>query len=184
MPLRDATETAGLDVEPQPLPPIGSPIMLRALQLATDALGVEEQPPGSNRGKEIDEWVGGVEGRFDYLVPKMPHARGIPWCSRFAAHHVSVAALSLGMMDPLRGAGDLASAWKMLRWAKQSGKRRNDPKPGYIGLILHADNTGHVVMVADVIGDWVECIEGNASHGVRCRRRLTAGFAAWVDVTG
>ena len=40
MSLCDATERDGIDVEPQPLPPIGSMLMTRALQLAADYLGV------------------------------------------------------------------------------------------------------------------------------------------------
>ncbi len=180
MSLRDATERDGIDVEPQPLPPIGSMLMTRALQLATDYLGVEEDPPGSNRGVDVDRFVAGPVGRFSYLVPQ-PGKRGIPWCARFAASMIESAARELSMIDPLRGAGDLASAYKWLRWAKAAGKRRNDPKPGYVGLLLHEDNSGHVVMVTHVEGEYVRTIEGNASNGVRCRLRVIAGFSAWVD---
>lgn len=176
------SETKGLDVKPQPLPPISSPIMLRALQLATEALGIVEAPLGSNRGDEIDAWVAGLGNKFDYLLPKGATAKGVPWCGRFAAAQIDLAAKEQDKVSPLKGAGDLASAYKWQKWAKKTDKLVDIPAPGDIGLFLHDDGTGHVVMIADVQGEYVITREGNASHGVRCRRHPIASFQAFVRV--
>jgi hypothetical protein len=181
MPARDASEQAGIDIEPAPLPPIGSPLMMRALEIATSQLGVEEQPPGSNRGPEVDRYVAGVDGRGSYLVPA-GDARGVPWCARFAVWCIQSAAVELGLLDPLRGAGDLASAHKWSRWARSAGRLRQEPRPGYVGLLLHSDQTGHVVLVADVQGSMVVTREGNSRNAVRALLRDAATFAAWVEV--
>lgn len=175
------SESKGQDLNPQPLPPIGSPIVLRALQLATEAFGTVEEPLGSNRGVDIDKWVAGLGNKFDYLLPK-GKTKGVPWCGRFAAAMIDLAAKELDKTSPLKGAGDLASALKWKKWAKKEGKLVDLPAPGDIGLFLHDDGTGHVVMIADVKDGYVYTREGNASHGVRCRKHPIDGFQAFVRV--
>lgn len=180
--MTNPSEQSGRDTPPSPLPPYESPLMLRAVELATSYVGTEESPDGSNRGLLVDAWVRGHEGRFGYLVPRLDSVKGVPWCARFAADMISQAARDLEVFDPLRGAGDLASAYKWRRWAKSSGRLRTDAAPGYVGLLLHSDQSGHVVMCRQVRGDYVETVEGNARGAVRVLLRPTESFAAWVRV--
>lgn len=177
------SEYTGEEIEPGPLPPIGSPLAMRAVELADLERGVRESSV-RNRGLEVDRYVAGHDRRFAYLLPPGPNNAGIPWCARFAADAFSRAASQLGLLDPTRGAGDLASAHKWRRWAASAGRLRQAPQPGYVGLILHDDGkTGHVVIVRDLLdAEHVATIEGNHDDRVTTCRRAIAEFAAWVDV--
>jgi len=143
------------------------------LRVAERELGVAEDPMGSNRGARVDQYVLGILGDGAYLF-------GEPWCGRFARWCVDSAAEQLGMASPVRDWGDLASAIKWIEAGKKRGMLSRLPTVGAIGCIV-AGKHGHVVLVADVLGDGtLTTIEGNSSNRVRSRARKVAEFAGFV----
>ena len=165
----------------------------RTAVLVADAelrAGVAEEPRGSNRGPRVDQYLAGPDEAATYLL----HGRlakpspadgwqGAPWCARFAAWCVERAAAQLGVASPIRGWGDLASAFK---WHQMSELRRclaTTPAPGRIGLILVPaapghQARGHVVLVAgppDAAGN-VPTREGNSGDRVAARLRPVSSF--------
>lgn len=168
--------------QPCPLPPIGSPLVLRALQIAAGEVGVTEEPPGSNGGKRVNEYLVGVDGRGDWLLDLDPDDR--PWCCRFVVWCVMAAVLELGLLDPFRNAGrggGLASGGKLLRWARAYGALRQGPAPGRIG-VLPRGRGHHVVWCWAVVGDVVWCLEGNSDNRVQFVPRHASAFIAWIEV--
>lgn len=177
MTLNDGHGIGGDSFHIPPLDVTGlSPVTARALQLADEAWqnGVQEHPIGFNRGPEVDRYLMGVRYDGAYLLrfkedPGAPDGwRGAPWCARFVRYCFDKAALHVGLdykVHPLPATwGDLASAAKWYRAAARLGMLRTEPKKGYVGLILHENDTGHVVLVADVVGGGAGIItrEGNA----------------------
>jgi hypothetical protein len=48
--------------------------------------------------------------------------------------------------------------------------------------MVRPDGSGHVVLVARVLGDEIENIEGNEPKGVEVRRRKIAAMAGFVEL--
>lgn len=150
-----------------------SPLVTLALKIADAEIGVTEQPPGSNRGPRVDEYVVGVHGGGSYLL-------GNRWCGRFARFVFEQASKDLGLLKPFAGAGDLASAIKWRDWARRTGRLRTDPQRGYVGLLLSGAH-GHVVVCSEVRGEYAQTIEGNSGNAVRTLLRPRDSFAYWVQ---
>jgi hypothetical protein len=161
--------------------------------------GVAEIPPGSNRGPRVDQYLTGYDSR-PYLLCGLraadkpcplcagkpgptPACKGSPWCARFARWCVETAARQLGQSSPFTASwGSLASAAK---WRSAAELRRSwttTPAPGRIGCMVRPDGSGHVVLVARVLGDEIENIEGNEPKGVEVRRRKIAAMAGFVEL--
>lgn len=154
---------------------------LALLAAATELrAGVREIPPGTNRGPRVDVYLVGVAEDAPYLLQFRQDKRapqgwgGAPWCGRFARWCVDAGAKTLGQPSPLRGWGDLASARK---WADAARVRRSldhSAKPGRVGIILTGRGTGHLVLVAKVLGDRIVTLEGNSNNRVASRDRVAA----------
>jgi hypothetical protein len=182
----ELTEQLGEDVEPGPLPPIGSPLQIRALQIAAEeiAAGVREDPPGSNSGPRVNAYLLGHDMGGDWLVAYAPRAK--PWCCRAAVWCYIEAARQLGLPDPFRGAangGGLASGLKLLKWARAAGAVRMICRPGLIGVIAHEDGSSHVVMCWEIReGARFVSAEGNSRNRFRFVLREIAEVTFWIDV--
>ena len=129
------------------------PEIVPVLQFAVGLVGMQEDPPGSNRGDKIDAWT-----KAAGIDP------GNPWCALFA----SAAYQQLAAGSPF---GWIASAYKFQQWG--TANRKIVPPgsvllPGDIWVILRADFHGHVGLVGGVTPDKkILTCEGNSSDAVR-----------------
>lgn len=129
------------------------------LRHARSYLGVHEEPPGSNDGPLIRQWL---------------HNVGVsspaPWCSAFTYSMFAFAAGECGLANPVP---KTAGAVRMFQLADER-YRQQEPSVGSIVVFAHldehgvADGHGHVGIVSKVQDDLVSSIEGNSdSHGSR-----------------
>lgn len=141
---------------------------LRALERAARYLGVTEEPPGSNRGPDIERWQRWANGLTGY-----------PWCAAFLCGMVREAC-GLVVPTPRR-----ASVGFLEAWAREVGSllepgtrpRRGD----WIVYRWDADDwPDHIGAVERVVSvSWrgsyafgtVKTIEGNVDNGVRRKYR-------------
>lgn len=122
-----------------------SPRRRQVVARAQSRLGVTEEPPGSNRGPRIDEWL-----------QRCHTSTGQPWCAAFASwclDTVAIAgALALGGHFPPLPSSDL-------------------PRPGDVMFFGTGGGKGHCGIVIGVSAHEVMTIEGNCQDAVRCVRR-------------
>lgn len=196
---------AALDAAPDNSPAIETtldvshcdPLTAKMLQVADAEYRrpVFEQPMGSNRGGQVDQYLLGHHGDGRWLLdygegldpPQMlgdGRYVGAPWCGRFVLWCVDEACEQLEVPSPLWGWGDLASAAKWLAQGIRHGAKKDEPAPGRVALILTGGH-GHVVLVADVEPEGaISTIEGNSGNRVARRVRRPSEFAAYVSITG
>ncbi len=127
----------------------------RALELAATNVGVMEEPPGSNRGLEVDQWIRGVG-----LDPKGAY----PWCAALVFHCFHKAAVELKAPNPCPRTG---SALGM--WLKAKPTQRVYPgsriRAGMVFVLDLGHGTGHVGFVESVGEAKATTIEGNTNDG-------------------
>ena len=124
------------------------------VNLASQEVGVAEQPPGSNDSPRIAQYRQATAGS------------GVgPWCSYFVSWAARNAGVPIG--DQGQGLGAVADVWS---WAERSGKAiqpgAQPPQPGdlvvwggrHIGLVESVDSDGSI-----------HTIEGNSSDRVARR---------------
>lgn len=140
-----------------------SDLLTRVLKVAKTQIGVMEDPPGSNRGPQVDEYIRRVG-----LNPKGKFA----WCVAFVYFCFDEAANALGRGNPM-----IQTAGVLDHWAKagQRGIPRitnaravADPglvQPGHIFVIDFGSGTGHTGLVLEVNGGKLITIEGNTNDG-------------------
>jgi hypothetical protein len=140
--LSDPTDPTDRITDPAPAAPAPQPptFRTRILAFALDALEnhVHEQPIGSNRGPQVDQY------NEEAGVPL-----GSPWCLTFAYFCVHHASLHAGIPCPIPRGG-LCSA--LYDWARAHGKLTATPQPGDIGLVRGGPR-GHEHAVIVVSGD-------------------------------
>lgn len=165
----------------------GSALALEALQVAAAQIGVCEEPPGSNRGPMVDEYLRAVG-----LNPEGQH---YSWCAAFVYWCFNQAAHSTGVVNPLVKTAGCIDHWNRAacpRIPKQTAL--NNPaliKPGYVFIIDHGGGNGHTGIVESTAAGLLTTIEGNTNpelssngYGVfRLNRRkiadITKGFLAY-----
>lgn len=120
------------------------------IRAAVGDIGRREDPPGSNKGPEIE---------------KYHNPNGRPWCALALSYW-------WGRRDGGCPWGVLASAYKIHRWAKANGRLLPiDPvvRPGDVAIRLYG-HKGHVGLVVHVLPSGHLCtVEGNAGDRVRGR---------------
>lgn len=145
------------------------PELVRVIEWAVTMLGTVEDPPGSNRGHEIDYWTG--------YVGRAPDEKGPPWCAYFVS--AAYAAFAGGTPMPRMG-----STYKILEWAKAHGRlveAAAAPAPGDVFCILRTRYSGHAGLVVADLGDGrVYTLEGNTANAVRGLVRERATFEGLV----
>lgn len=141
-----------------------SPLTAEALKVAASQIGVMEQPPGSNRGPEVD--------RYLRAVGLDPTEGSFPWCAAFVFSCFNEAARALGRKNPVvRTAGVLdhwtqAGARGIARIS--AGKAHMHEAlvtPGLIFVIDTGGGTGHTGLVERVDNGKLVTIEGNTNDG-------------------
>lgn len=134
-----------------------------ALRIALAENGVEEEPPGSNRGPRVDVYL-----RAAGLDP----TRGrYPWCSAFVTWALREAMLSMG--GPYRWRG---SASCSLLLARNRALVQVLPAPG--DVFIHLGPKGnHCGFVTGTRAGSVTTLEGNTDiHGSRTGGRVMHKF--------
>jgi hypothetical protein len=132
-------------------------LLTQVLKVAVTQLGVMEDPPGSNKGPEVDQYLASVG-----LSP------GNFWCAAFVYWCFDKAAAKLGRTNPLLKTGHV-----MTHWNKTTGKKilavdaADMPslvKPGNIFLLNTGGSSGHTGLVEKVDGGFIHTIEGNSNN--------------------
>lgn len=119
-----------------------SPRRRAVVARAQSALGITEDPPGSNRGPRIDQWL-----------QRCHVSTGQPWCAAFASW----------CLDTVAIAGALALGERFHPTAF--------PYPGDVMFFSTGGGKGHCGIVVGVGAHEVMTIEGNCGDAVRCVRR-------------
>ena len=140
-----------------------TPLLKAAIEFAVTQIGVRENPLGSNRGREVDQYL--------RAVGLNPVGHSFAWCVAFTHFCYLKAAESLGSDNPhIRTAGVL-DHWNkagntpgVLRITKT--KAVADPglvKPGSLFIIDLGGGLGHSGMVIETINGRLITIEGNTA---------------------
>jgi lysozyme family protein/peptidoglycan hydrolase-like protein with peptidoglycan-binding domain len=175
------------------VPPAETPTSLTeaVLDIAADEVGVREQPPGSNRGPRVDEFI--------RSVGLNPAQDSFPWCMCFVFWCFVQAAQRTGAPNLVPKTGGVHLAWQRSQGRSgvtvvSAAQARRDPalvKPGMAFFIDTGGGRGHTGIVSANVNSFLETIEGNTNDngsregiGVfrRTRRRITdinLGFAGY-----
>jgi hypothetical protein len=127
------------------------------IQIARGELGVCEDPPGSNRGTRIDEYLRAVD-----VAP------GYPWCAAFVYWCFMMACRQLGIPNPLPRTAGCMQLWKksggIIITHKEALKNPALIIPGLIFIISRGDGKGHTGIVINVQDGFIYTIEGNTNN--------------------
>ncbi len=138
-----------------------SNILKKAVEIAASQIGVVEQPPLSNRGPQVDEYLKSVG-----LNPAGHH---YSWCAAFVYWSFQQAAQQLGIINPLYKTAGVLDHWANARCIKilKLTALANPALiiPGSIFIIDHGGGLGHTGMVESVNGGNLTTIEGNTNPG-------------------
>lgn len=139
-----------------------SAFMKGTLSVALSQVGVMEDPPGSNRGPKVDEYL--KSAGLD------PSAGSFAWCAAFVYWSFSQAATRLGTSNPAIRTAGVLDHWKK---AGQAGITRllagqilddlSLLKPGLVFVINTGGGRGHMGLVEDFRDDRLITIEGNTN---------------------
>jgi hypothetical protein len=140
-----------------------SVLLAETLTTAKSQIGVMEQPPGSNRGPEVDTYV--------LRVGRNP-ADQLAWCAAFVYFCFDEAAKAVGRSNPVVKTAGVLDHWAT---AGQRGIPRvtgtravQNPdlvRPGHIFVIDTGGGHGHLGLVVEVVGGKLITIEGNTNDG-------------------
>ena len=161
------------------------------LDMARSQIGVMENPVGSNRGTEVDEYV-----RATGLNPTGRFA----WCVCFIFFCFREAAKELGRNNPMVKTAGVLDLWNQAgtKHRVTLAKARNDPsliRPGQIFVIDTGapGGAGHAGLVEQVAGGKLVTIEGNTNDGGgregigvfrRTQRKIESINKGFVDFIG
>ena len=139
-------------------------LLAKTIEIASGEVGVMEEPPGSNRGPKVDQYL-----RAAGLDP----AQGsFAWCAAFVYWCFDQAAQGLGRPNPVIRTAGVLDHW---RRAGQKGVPRlaaaeaiGDPgriRPGMIFVLDTGGGSGHTGFVERVEGGRLITLEGNTNDG-------------------
>src|SRR5215470_9413114 len=123
-----------------------SPLLAEALNFAATQIGVMEQPLGSNRGPQVDQYLrsAGVD----------PTQGSFPWCAAFVYFCFQQAAKSLGQDNPVIKTAGVLDHWNRAGAAGiprlSTAECVDDPSlvlPGMIFIIVNSNGSGHCGLV-------------------------------------
>jgi CHAP domain-containing protein/putative peptidoglycan binding protein len=143
---------------------VADPLLARVLEVAASQIGVMEQPPGSNRGPQVDKYL--------RAVGLNPAAGSFAWCVAFVYWCFDQAAQTLQEPNPMIKTAGVLDHWDA---AGQRGIRRissataeDTPtliRPGQIFVISTGGGHGHSGLVELTRGGKLTTIEGNTNTG-------------------
>ena len=131
-----------------------------ALRYAASQIGVREDPPGSNRGPKVDEYLrwAARAGLLDPMV-LTEGRKGPPWCVAFALWCIAQGARIISE----HARPQLVYSLSGRRLVELNQKLLLDrPTAGSIAIHINEDGTSHVQLVQSVTYDFdIKGIEGN-----------------------
>jgi len=139
-------------------------LLASVIKTAAAQVGVMEDPPGSNRGPRVDEYLrtAGLD----------PAAGSFAWCAAFVYWCFNESARGLGRANPVVRTAGVMEHW---RRAEQAGVRRvpaadatADPArvhPGMIFILDTGGGSGHTGLVEAIEGGRLITLEGNTNDG-------------------
>lgn len=139
-----------------------SPLVQRTLIVAATQVGVLEEPPGSNRGPQVDQYL--VSVGLD------PEDDSYPWCAAFVYWTFQQAAAHVGVENPCIQTAGVLDHWNKAGrsgitrlWADDVQEDFSLLKPGLIFVISTGGGKGHMGIVGDFRDDRLVTIEGNTN---------------------
>lgn len=141
------------------------------LALADTQVGVREQPPGSNRGPEVDRYL---------QAAGLDAARGsYAWCAAFLCWLFAESAGRLGVENPMPREAGVLNLWRRLgergRLLLPAAAARADPAqvtPGMVFFLRFSGGLGHAGLVRAVDGPRLVTIEGNTTNRTGSREGI------------
>lgn len=139
-----------------------SQLLATTLAFAATQIGVREEPLGSNRGPQVDQYVASVG-----LNPAGHHA----WCVAFMFFCFEEASTQLGRSNPMIKTGGVLDHWNKAGIHNipriKTDRAVNNPglvKAGHIFVIDVGGGLGHSGFVERVVGGKLVTIEGNTNE--------------------
>jgi hypothetical protein len=139
----------------------GGALVQAMLRHAGEQIGVSEDPPGSNRGEKVQEFLSAVR------VPP-----GNPWCAAFVYWCVEHAAEELGVANRLPRTGGVLEMWRRAKRdglpcvpASQASVQPSLVSAGMVFIIDHGHGKGHAGFVEGQEDGRLVTVEGNSSDG-------------------
>ncbi len=173
--------------------PASSPLVKAAIAFAGTQLDVRENPLGSNRGKEVDEYL--------RAVGLNPLGNSFAWCVAFTHFCYLKAAESLGRDNPHIKTPGVLDHWNKAGTKPGVVRVTNaqavgDPslvKPGSLFIIDLGGGLGHSGMVVETANGRMMTIEGNTNdngsrNGIgvfkRNARKINQISKGFIDYSG
>ena len=138
------------------------PMRELAIDIAASQIGVVEQPRGSNRGPEVDQYI--------RAAGLNPASDSFPWCVCFLYWVFGQAAQLKKIENPLPKTAGVHVLWSLGKdteavVVRPSAANANNVKPGMIFLLDTGGGHGHAGLVIGVAGENLVTIEGNTNAG-------------------
>ena len=134
----------------------GNVLLAAALAVAQSQVGVMEDPPGSNRGRQVEA--------YQACVGINP---GDYWCAAFIYWCFQQTCDNSGRRNPVLKTGHCMTHWNNTPGKKITGMDAvNKPslvKPGDIFIINTGGAHGHTGMIEKIEGGFIHTIEGNSN---------------------
>lgn len=142
--------------------PVAEPLLSAAVREASSQVGVMEQPLGSNRGPQVDQYL--------LRVGLNPTAGSFPWCVAFVYYCFDEASRALGRTNPVVRTAGVLDLWRK-SCAKgvhhlTPSEAAADPskiQPGFIFVMSTGSGDGHVGIVESSTAGRLLTIEGNTN---------------------
>ena len=149
---------------PAPVTDIASPLLSAVIGLAQKEIGVMEEPPGSNRGTRVDQYL--------RSVGLNPGSGSFAWCAAFLYFCFDEVSREQGRTNPVVKTAGVLDHWNR---AAQAGARRikaadavaepDRVKPGHIFVMEFPGGAGHTGMIREIRAGKLVTIEGNTNNG-------------------
>lgn len=137
---------------------ITSPLLVEAIKIARQEIGVSEDPPGSNSGPRIKEYLNSVK-----LGP------GYPWCAAFVFWCFEQASVKLNRANPVVNSAACMNHWRRTKGMKiLTLEAVYNPlliEPGAVFIIRLGHGKGHTGIVTGIADGYIQTIEGNTNAG-------------------
>ena len=137
----------------------GSALASATVAFAATQIGVREDPPLSNRGREVEAYLASVG------VPP-----GNAWCAAFVYFCVAQAAKAKGLANPLPKTGGVLDMWRKALKAglpclttQQAVAAPGLVSSGMIFVMDFGEGKGHTGFVKELVGGRLSTIEGNSN---------------------